>query len=71
MSGKVKVGEDTNIPIMSITMEHGLIDQHEKFKNESQVLIFLGIKGFKNELVMGFPIDEGVLGFQNITMLLP
>ncbi|EOA5915250.1 TPA: N-6 DNA methylase, partial [Acinetobacter baumannii] len=65
LSGKVKVGEDTNIPIMSITMEHGLIDQHEKFKKRVASSDISGYKKvFKNELVMGFPIDEGVLGFQ-------
>ena len=50
---------------MSITMEHGLIDQAEKFnKRVASANISHYKKVYLNELVVGFPIDEGVLGFQ-------
>lgn len=57
--------EDQDLPVLSITMNHGLVDQADKFKkriassNTSKYRI-----AYKNELVVGFPIDEGVLGFQ-------
>ncbi len=60
-----KVGVNKNIPIMSITMEKGLIDQGEKFKKRIANIDISKYKLVKrNELVVGFPIDEGVLGFQ-------
>lgn len=61
-----KVGNETP-PIMSITMNFGLIDQSDKFKKRiaSQDLTNYK-KVLKNELVVGFPIDEGVLGFQKL-----
>lgn len=63
-SGKQRAGNQ-DLPVLSITMKHGLVDQAEKFKkrvasnNTSKYRV-----AFKNELVVGFPIDEGVLGFQ-------
>ena len=63
IAGKDKVG-DRALPIMSITMKDGLIDQSQKFKKRiasediSQYKLVL-----KDDLVVGFPIDEGVLGF--------
>ncbi|MBA8889820.1 type I restriction enzyme S subunit [Dokdonella fugitiva] len=64
LSGREKVGA-RDIPIMSITMRDGLIDQAERFKKR---IASSEISGYKyvafNELVVGFPIDEGVLGFQ-------
>jgi type I restriction enzyme S subunit len=46
-------------------MHNGLIDQSEKFKKR---IASDDTKNYKiverNELVVGFPIDEGVLGFQ-------
>ena len=60
-----KVGKRIDVPIMSITMSYGLIDQGEKFK---QRVASKDIAGYKlvhrNEMVVGFPIDEGVIGFQ-------
>ena len=65
LSGKDKIGEDQNAPVMSITMESGLIDQKEKFKKRiASSNISKYKKVYRNELVVGFPIDEGVLGFQ-------
>ena len=63
-SGKEKIGDDESTPIMSITM-HGLIDQTEKFKKRvASASIADYKKVYWNELVVGFPIDEGVIGFQ-------
>lgn len=52
-------------PVLSITMRQGLVDQSEKFKKRiaSQNTANYRVV-YKNELVVGFPIDEGVLGFQ-------
>lgn len=64
-AGNDKVGKDKNIPIMSITMNDGLIDQADKFKKRiasSDISKYNRV--YKNNLVVGFPIDEGVLGFQ-------
>ena len=59
-----RVGSE-DIPILSITMARGLIDQHEKFnKRIASADISNYKKVFRNQLVIGFPIDEGVLGFQ-------
>jgi restriction endonuclease S subunit len=64
LSGKDRVGEE-ELPIMSITMYRGLIDQDEKFKKRiASKNIENYKKVYKDELVVGFPIDEGVLGFQ-------
>lgn len=60
-----KVGSEQNVPIMSITMKDGLIDQSEKFnKRIASKDISKYNKVYRNDLVIGFPIDEGVLGFQ-------
>ncbi|MBK9210754.1 MAG: hypothetical protein IPL71_21720 [Anaerolineales bacterium] len=64
-SGFDRVGDLKNVPIMSITMHDGLIDQKDKFnKRIASKDISNYKKVYRNELVMGFPIDEGVLGFQ-------
>lgn len=66
VSGKERV-KNSNPTVMSITMEHGLINQSEKFKKRvASQDISKYKKVFRNELVVGFPIDEGVLGFQKI-----
>ena len=60
-----KVGKRKNIPVMSITMNNGLIDQSKKFKKRIANIDISKYKLVKrDELVVGFPIDEGVLGFQ-------
>lgn len=64
-AGKDRVGLAKDIPVMSITMARGLIDQSEKFTKRvasADISKYKSVK--KNELVVGFPIDEGVLGFQ-------
>ncbi len=46
-------------------MKYGLVDQADKFKKRvaSSDTSYYRV-AYKNELVVGFPIDEGVLGFQ-------
>lgn len=63
-SGKERVGNE-DLPIMSITMNDGLIDQRDKFKKRIASTDISSYRKVRhNELVVGFPIDEGVLGFQ-------
>ncbi len=63
-SGKTRAGEK-KYPVLSITMKHGLVDQADKFKKRIASKDVSKYRvAFKNELVVGFPIDEGVLGFQ-------
>jgi len=64
-SGKDKIGSLKDVPIMSITMKEGLIDQKDKFKKRvASKDLSKYKKVYEDELVVGFPIDEGVLGFQ-------
>ncbi|MEJ1296569.1 MAG: restriction endonuclease subunit S [Candidatus Sedimenticola sp. (ex Thyasira tokunagai)] len=63
-SGSERAGEK-DYPVMSITMKHGVVDQSEKFKKRiasNSTNNYRVVR--KNELVVGFPIDEGVIGFQ-------
>ncbi len=63
-SGYHRAG-DRDFPVLSITMKHGLVDQAEKFKKRVASSDTSNYRiAYKNELVVGFPIDEGVLGFQ-------
>lgn len=63
-SGRDRAGE-LDLPVLSITMKHGLVDQAEKFKKRIASSDTSSYRiAYKNELVVGFPIDEGVLGFQ-------
>lgn len=63
-SGSDRAGEQ-DLPVLSITMRHGLVDQSEKFKKRVASSDTSNYRiAYKNELVVGFPIDEGVLGFQ-------
>ncbi|WP_432380622.1 hypothetical protein [Duganella sp. P38] len=63
-SGRDRAG-DQNLPVLSITMKHGLVDQADKFKKRIASSDASNYRiAYKNELVVGFPIDEGVLGFQ-------
>ncbi|MCK6481228.1 MAG: N-6 DNA methylase [Planctomycetes bacterium] len=61
-----RVGADQSLPVLSITMKHGLVDQADKFKKR---IASTDISGYKrvgrNDLVVGFPVDEGVLGIQS------
>lgn len=63
-SGRHRAG-DQDLPVLSITMKHGLVDQAAKFKKRIASSDTSNYRiAYKNELVVGFPIDEGVLGFQ-------
>jgi len=56
---------DRDLPILSITMHEGLVDQRERFGKRiagSDISKYRVAK--RGQLVMGFPIDEGVLDFQ-------
>lgn len=63
-SGQHRAGSQ-DLPVLSITMKHGLIDQADKFKKRVASTDTSNYRiAYKDELVVGFPIDEGVLGFQ-------
>lgn len=63
-AGNTRAGTQ-DLPVLSITMHDGLVDQSAKFKKRvaSKDISSYRVVS-KNELVVGFPIDEGVLGFQ-------
>lgn len=64
VSGQERAGTES-LPVMSITMHHGLIDQSDKFQKRVASINTSNYKiVYRNELVVGFPIDEGVIGFQ-------
>lgn len=58
---------DREFPILSMTMHHGLVDQSLKFKKRvaSEDLSQYRVVN-RDQLVVGFPIDEGVLSFQQL-----
>lgn len=62
----IRCGDDY-YPVLSMTMHDGLVFQEEKFKKEVASKNKADYKVvFKNQLVVGFPIDEGVLATQRI-----
>ena len=62
-----KCGND-DYPVLSMTMHNGLVFQSDKFKKSvaSQDKSTYKVV-HRNQLVIGFPIDEGVLAMQRIT----
>lgn len=63
-AGKDRAGKQ-DLPVLSITMHSGLVDQSTKFKKRVASKDTSSYRVvYANELVVGFPIDEGVLGFQ-------
>lgn len=62
-----KCGND-DYPVLSMTMHNGLVFQSDKFKKSvaSQDKATYKVV-HRNQLVIGFPIDEGVLATQRIT----
>jgi type I restriction enzyme S subunit len=61
-----RAGED-DLPILSMTMRGGLVDQSDKFKKRVASADTTSYKRvFRGQLVVGFPIDEGVLSFQSL-----
>jgi type I restriction enzyme S subunit len=58
---------DRDFPILSMTMHEGLIDQAAKFKKRVASASTADYKVVRrNQLVVGFPIDEGVLSIQDL-----
>lgn len=56
-----------DFPVLSMTMRDGLVDQADKFKKRIASADTSQYKVVeRNQLVVGFPIDEGVLAFQNL-----
>ena len=59
--------ENKSFPILSMTMHAGLVDQADKFKKRVASTDTAPYKVVRrNQLVVGFPIDEGVLSFQQL-----
>lgn len=56
-----------SFPILSMTMHGGLVDQESKFKKQIASNDLSSYKVvLRGQLVVGFPIDEGVLDFQSL-----
>lgn len=58
---------DKELPVLSMTMHNGLVDQAMKFKKRvasADTSYYKVVR--RNQLVVGFPIDEGVLSFQDL-----
>jgi type I restriction enzyme S subunit len=56
-----------DLPLLSMTMKDGLVDQSSKFKKRvasDDTSQYKVVK--RGQLVVGFPIDEGVLAFQRV-----
>lgn len=63
---EVKRAGGDEYPILSMTMHRGLIEQSRKFKKQVASKDQSDYKVVRRgQLVVGFPIDEGVLDFQN------
>jgi type I restriction enzyme, S subunit len=59
--------ENKSFPILSMTMHAGLVEQADKFKKRVASIDTAPYKVVRrNQLVVGFPIDEGVLSFQEL-----
>jgi type I restriction enzyme, S subunit len=64
---KVRRVGSGNYPILSMTMHEGLVNQSAKFKKRVASDDLSDYKVVtKGQLVVGFPIDEGVLDFQTL-----
>lgn len=58
---------ETAYPVLSMTMRDGLVDQADKFKKRIASADTSAYKVVRrHQLVVGFPIDEGVLAFQEL-----
>jgi type I restriction enzyme S subunit len=66
-AAKLIRAENKSFPILSMTMHAGLVDQADKFKKRVASIDTAPYKVVRrNQLVVGFPIDEGVLSFQEL-----
>jgi type I restriction enzyme S subunit len=64
---KVRRAGHEDLPILSMTMRGGLVDQADKFKKRIASTDTSPYKRvLRDQLVVGFPIDEGVLSFQTL-----
>ncbi len=64
---KLRRADDKNYPVLSMTMHSGLVDQSDKFKKRIASSSTSSYKVVtRKQLVVGFPIDEGVLSFQEL-----
>ena len=64
---KLKRAGGADYPVLSMTMRDGLVDQSAKFKKRVASADTSPYKVVKRkQLVVGFPIDEGVLAFQDL-----
>lgn len=64
---KLRRAGDADLPILSMTMRDGLVDQGDKFKKRIASADTSPYKRvLRGQLVVGFPIDEGVLSFQRL-----
>jgi len=58
---------NSQLPLLSMTMRNGLVDQHDKFKKRVASADTSDYRvAARGQLVVGFPIDEAVLSFQRI-----
>lgn len=58
---------DSEYPLLSMTMHNGLVDQFDKFNKRVASQDTSAYKVIeRGQLVVGFPIDEGVLDFQTM-----
>ncbi|MFD8825782.1 restriction endonuclease subunit S [Streptomyces sp. NPDC059605] len=66
-SAAVRRAGSGEYPILSMTMRHGLVEQADKFKKRIASADTAQYKVVRRgQLVVGFPIDEGVLSFQDL-----
>lgn len=63
----VRRAGNNEYPVLSMTMRDGLVNQADKFKKRIASVDTSPYKIVeRDQLVVGFPIDEGVLAFQNL-----
>ncbi|MGF9648914.1 restriction endonuclease subunit S [Pseudarthrobacter oxydans] len=66
-SAEVTKAGNGSYPLLSMTMHYGLVRQEDKFKKRVASRDLSQYKvATKGQLVVGFPIDEGVLSFQTL-----
>lgn len=65
---KVEKCGDRSFPVLSMTMHDGIVFQNDRFKKDIASVDRSNYSVVKyNQLVVSFPIDEGVLAVQDIT----
>lgn len=62
-----RCGNRTDLPVLSITMHGGIVEQNDRFKKTIASVDRTNYKVVKNgQLVISFPIDEGLLYTQDV-----